>query len=37
VIVASYNVENFSLDRMQRIEREDIDRRLGQYEKMLSF
>ena len=36
-IVASFNVEDFSLDRMQTIERADVDRRLAQYRRMLSF
>jgi L-arabinose isomerase len=36
-IVASYNVEDFSLERMKRIERADVDRRLAEYRKMLSF
>jgi sugar/nucleoside kinase (ribokinase family) len=36
-IVASFNVEDFSLERMKRIDRRDIDVRLGQYKKMLSF
>lgn len=36
-VVASYNVEDFSLGRMQQIERSDLDLRMEQYEKMLSF
>ncbi len=36
-IVASYNVEDFSLDKMQQIERDDLDHRLEQYQRMLSF
>jgi len=36
-VVASYNVEDFSLDRMKQITREDIDRRLAQYRQMLTF
>jgi sugar/nucleoside kinase (ribokinase family) len=36
-IVASYNVEDFSLERMKRIDKRDIDVRLAQYKKMLSF
>jgi sugar/nucleoside kinase (ribokinase family) len=36
-IVASYAVEDFSLDRMQQIERADIDRRLDEYRRMLAF
>ena len=37
ILVASYNVEDFSLDRMKQVERSDIDNRLVQYERMLSF
>lgn len=37
ILVASFNVEDFSLDRMQKIERSDIDGRLHQYERMLRF
>ncbi|MCE9545908.1 MAG: sugar kinase [Planctomycetia bacterium] len=37
IVVASYNVEDFSLDRMKRIERADLDTRLAEYRKMLSF
>ena len=37
ILVASYNVEDFSLDRMQKIEREDLDKRMGEYRQMLSF
>jgi sugar/nucleoside kinase (ribokinase family) len=36
-LAASFTVEAFSLDRLQQIEREDIDRRLGDYQRMLSF
>ena len=36
-IVAGFNVEDFSLERMKRIERADVDRRLAEYQKMLSF
>jgi sugar/nucleoside kinase (ribokinase family) len=36
-LVASFNVEDFSLDRMQNIERADIDARLEEYQRMLSF
>jgi sugar/nucleoside kinase (ribokinase family) len=36
-IVASYNVEDFSLARMQRIERADLDSRLAEYRQMLTF
>ena len=34
-IVASYNVEDFSLEQMKRIEREQIDHRFAQYCQML--
>ena len=34
-IVASFNVEDFSLDQMKRIEREEIDHRFAQYCQML--
>jgi sugar/nucleoside kinase (ribokinase family) len=37
VLVASFNVEDFSLDRMQQVERADIELRMEQYKKMLSF
>ena len=36
-IVASFNVEEFSLDRMRKIERSDVDGRLNEYRRMLSF
>jgi cytidine kinase len=37
ILVASFTVEDFSLDRLQVISRDDLDRRMGQYRKMLSF
>ncbi len=37
VLVASFNVEDFSLDRMKNIERDDIELRMEQYQRMLSF
>jgi len=37
IIVASFNVEDFSLARMQGIERADLDQRLAEYRKMLTF
>lgn len=37
IVVASYTVEDFSLDRLQAIERADVDRRLAEYRTMLSF
>jgi len=37
ILVASFNVEDFSLDRMQKIDRDDIERRMEKYQKMLHF
>ncbi|MGD9722784.1 MAG: PfkB family carbohydrate kinase [Pirellulales bacterium] len=37
IVTASFNVEDFSLDRMRQIKRPDIDRRLHEYRQMLSF
>ncbi len=37
VLVASFTVEDFSLDRMKQIERPDLDRRMEAYKQMLSF
>jgi sugar/nucleoside kinase (ribokinase family) len=37
ILVASYTVEDFSLDRLQGITRPDLDRRMEHYKKMLSF
>jgi sugar/nucleoside kinase (ribokinase family) len=37
ILVASYTVEDFSLDRLQNITRPDLDLRMEQYRKMLSF
>jgi sugar/nucleoside kinase (ribokinase family) len=37
ILVASYNVEDFSLERLKRLERADLDRRMQAYKKMLSF
>ena len=37
VLVASFNVEDFSLDRMKKIERGDIELRMVEYQRMLSF
>jgi sugar/nucleoside kinase (ribokinase family) len=34
-VVASFNVEDFSLDRMRTIERQDIEARLGEFRDML--
>jgi sugar/nucleoside kinase (ribokinase family) len=37
VVTASYNVEDFSLDRLAGIQRADIDKRMQEYKQMLSF
>ncbi len=36
-LMASFTVEDFSLDRLQAIERKDLDRRMVEYRRMLSF
>jgi sugar/nucleoside kinase (ribokinase family) len=36
-VVASFNVEDFSLERLKQIERADLDRRLAEYRQMLTF
>lgn len=36
-LTASFTVEDFSLDRLRKIHREDLDRRLEEYRRMLSF
>ncbi len=36
-LAASFTVEDFSLDRLRKISRQDIDRRMEEYKKMLSF
>ena len=36
-MVASFNIESFSLDRLRQIQRRDIDQRLGQYRAMLDL
>lgn len=36
-VVASYNVEDFSLEQMKRIEKSDLDARLAHYRKMMTF
>ena len=36
-LTASFTVEDFSLDRLRQIEREDLDRRMEEYRRMLSF
>jgi sugar/nucleoside kinase (ribokinase family) len=37
ILVASFTVEDFSLDRLKNITREDLDKRMVEYKKMLSF
>ncbi len=37
ILVASFNVEDFSLERLKGISRDDLEFRLRQYERMLSF
>ena len=37
IVVASFNVEDFSLERMKQIERADLDRRMEEYRQMLTF
>lgn len=37
ILVASFNVEDFSMDRLKHITREDIEFRMRQYRQMLSF
>ncbi|MBI3838298.1 MAG: sugar kinase, partial [Planctomycetia bacterium] len=34
---ASFNVEDFSLDRMKQIGRSDLEKRMEAYRRMLSF
>ncbi len=36
-LAASFTVEDFSLDRLQQIDRPDLDRRMEEYRRMLSF
>jgi cytidine kinase len=36
-LAASFTVEDFSLDRLRRIHREDLDQRMEEYKRMLSF
>ena len=37
ILVASFTVEDFSLDRLKRITRADLDLRLSAYQGMLNF
>jgi sugar/nucleoside kinase (ribokinase family) len=36
-VTASFNVEGFGLERMKQVSREDIERRMAEYKKMLTF
>ena len=36
-VVASINVEDFSLERFKKISREEIEERFSRYREMLSF
>jgi sugar/nucleoside kinase (ribokinase family) len=37
ILTASFTVEDFSLDRLRTIQREDLEHRMEEYKKMLSF
>jgi sugar/nucleoside kinase (ribokinase family) len=37
IVVASFAVEDFSLDRLQKINRHALDRRMAEYRRMMSF
>ncbi len=37
VVTASYTVEDFSLDRLKKIDRNDLDLRMSKYQQMLNF
>lgn len=37
ILVASFTVEDFSLDRLKNMDRHDLDRRMEEYQKMLKF
>ena len=37
IVVASFAVEDFSLDRLQKIDRRALDRRMAEYRRMMSF
>ncbi len=37
ILVASFTVEDFSLDRLRKIDRSDLERRMAEYRRMLSF
>ena len=37
ILVASFTVEDFSLERLKRIERAEVDQRMAEYQRMLEF
>ena len=37
IVTASFTVEDFSLRRLSRIDRADIERRLEEYRRMMTF
>jgi sugar/nucleoside kinase (ribokinase family) len=37
IVAASFNVEGFGVERVQEINRDDIEKRMSEYRKMLSF
>jgi sugar/nucleoside kinase (ribokinase family) len=37
ILVASFNVEDFSLERLKQIDQRDIQLRMEQYKRMLAF
>jgi sugar/nucleoside kinase (ribokinase family) len=37
IVTASFTVEDFSLDRLRQIERDDLENRMAEYRRMLSF
>ena len=37
IVLASFTVEDFSLDRLQQIDRADLERRMAEYRRMMSF
>ena len=37
IVAASFNVEGFGIERMAEVTRDDIERRMAEYRKMLSF
>jgi sugar/nucleoside kinase (ribokinase family) len=37
IVLASFTVEDFSLDRLKKIERKDLEQRMEDYRRMLTF